>query len=106
MHQLILPKKTTIMNTSISAGHTPLTPTYTCNISYLDEITNNNECSTIKLKIIHIWKTTTTLRNGSSKGENINMLLMDEKVMSNCLRFKFYLYALYNFYITILSFFV
>ncbi|PWA58313.1 replication protein A 70 kDa DNA-binding subunit D [Artemisia annua] len=43
------------------------------------EITNNEECSTIKVKIIHIWKTTSTLWVSSSKGENINMLLMDEK---------------------------
>ncbi|PWA40629.1 replication protein A 70 kDa DNA-binding subunit C [Artemisia annua] len=59
--------------------HSSLTPMFNCDISYLDEITDNEQCSTIKVKIIHIWKTTTTLRDGSSKGQNINMLLMDEK---------------------------
>ncbi|PWA96919.1 replication protein A 70 kDa DNA-binding subunit C [Artemisia annua] len=58
--------------------HSSLTPMFNCDISYLDEITDNEQCSTIKVKIIHIWKTT-TLRDGSSKGQNINMLLMDEK---------------------------
>ncbi|PWA33433.1 replication protein A 70 kDa DNA-binding subunit B [Artemisia annua] len=41
--------------------HSSLTPMFNCDISYLDEITNNEECSTIKVKIIHIWKTTSTL---------------------------------------------
>ncbi|PWA43147.1 replication protein A 70 kDa DNA-binding subunit D [Artemisia annua] len=44
-----------------------------------DEITDSEECSVIKVKIIHLWKTPTKIMNGSSKGENINMLLMDEK---------------------------
>ncbi|PWA79759.1 protein RKD1 [Artemisia annua] len=59
--------------------HSSLTPAFNCDISYLYEITSNEEGSTIKVKIIHIWKTTTTLMDSSSKGENINMLLMDEK---------------------------
>ena len=84
--------------------HSSLTPMFNCDISYLDEITNNVECSTIKVKIIHILKTTSTLWVSSSKGENINMLLMDEKVMFNYLIFKFCLYALYSFDLTILSF--
>lgn len=84
--------------------HSSLTPMFNCDISYLDEITKNEQCSTIKVKIIHIWKTTTTLRDGSSMGQNITMLLMDEKVMFNYLIFKFCLYALYSFDVKILSF--
>ncbi|PWA33983.1 replication protein A 70 kDa DNA-binding subunit D [Artemisia annua] len=41
--------------------HSSLTPMFNFDISYLDEITNNEECSTIKVKIIHLWKTTSTL---------------------------------------------
>ncbi|PWA94260.1 replication protein A 70 kDa DNA-binding subunit D [Artemisia annua] len=59
--------------------HSLLMPIFNCDISYLDEITSNEECSTIKVKIIHIWKSTTTLMDSSSNDENINMLLMDEK---------------------------
>ncbi|PWA80014.1 replication protein A 70 kDa DNA-binding subunit D [Artemisia annua] len=46
---------------------------------YSYEITDSEECSVIKVKIIHLWKTPTKNMNGSSKGENINMLLIDEK---------------------------
>ena len=84
--------------------HSSLTPMFDRDISYLDEITNNEHCSTIKVKIIHIWKTKTTLRDGSSNGENIIMLLMDEKVMFNYLIFKFCLYASYSFDVTTLFF--
>ncbi|PWA56462.1 replication protein A 70 kDa DNA-binding subunit B [Artemisia annua] len=44
-----------------------------------NEITDSEECSVIKVKIIHLWKTPTKIMNDSSKGETINMLLMDEK---------------------------
>ena len=91
-------RKSFLQGSKKNHRHSSLTPNFDCDISYLDEITNNEESSTIKVKIIHIWKTKTTLKNGSSKGENINMLLMDEKVMLNYLKVKSCLHASYTFH--------
>lgn len=79
-------RNSSLRNNPKKRKHSSLTPTFDCDISYIDEITDSEECSVIKVKIIHLWKTPTKIMNGSSKGENINMLLMDEKVMLNFLK--------------------
>ncbi|PWA35985.1 replication protein A 70 kDa DNA-binding subunit B [Artemisia annua] len=71
-------RNSSLRNNPKKRKHSSLTPTFDCDISYIDEITDSEECSVIKVKIIHLWKTPTKIMNGSSKGENINMLLMDE----------------------------